>query len=329
MGFRSGIGRRGVGALALVLFAGSLLSSPVPVRAEPFPERAVTLVVPTPAGGPLDFFARLLSPELAKRWNVPVIVDNKPGAGTALGTQLVARAKGDGHRILIANIAISAHGALSRSPLFDVERELQPLTLVASTPYFLIASKKAPATLDAFVAEAKARPGEFNLGIIPNSQQHLDTVRTMAALGIRATLVPYSGAAPIAQALLGGELHGYLGTLAGMEPHFEARKLFPLAITGSSPWPSQPNVPTLQAKGYALVLDPWYAAFAPAGLPAPVVAKLREDIVAVMKMPEIQARVRTGGYEPRTSTEAELARIVVDNLRLSREVVRSNNIQPE
>jgi tripartite-type tricarboxylate transporter receptor subunit TctC len=328
MSFQSVVPRFGITSLVCALFTGVALSTS-PLRAESFPERPVTLVVPTPPGGPLDFFARLLSPELGKRWNVPLIVDNKAGAGTALGTQLVARAKPDGYRLLIANIAISAHGALSRAPLFDVERELQPLTLIATTSYFLIASQKAPTTLEAFVAQAKAKPDELNLGIIPNSQQHLDTVRMMAALGIKATLVPYSGTAPITRALLAGELDGYLGTLSGMEQHFHAKKLFPLAMTGSKPWPSQSSVPTFRTKGYALELEPWYAVFAPAGLPAPVLARLREDVVAVMKMPEVQARIRDGGYEPQTSTDAELARMVSDNLRLSREIVRANNIQPE
>lgn len=324
MRFQSVVPRFGIASLVCALFAGVVISSS-PVRAESFPERPVTLVVPTPPGGPLDFFARLLSPELGKRWNVPVIVDNKAGAGTALGTQFVARAKADGYRLLIANIAISSHGALSRAPLFDVERELQPLTLIATTS----ASQKAPTTLETFVAQAKARPDELNLGIIPNSQQHLDTVRLMTTLGIKATLVPYSGTAPITRALLAGELDGYLGTLSGMEQHFQAKKLFPLAMTGSKPWPSQPSVPTFRSKGYVLELEPWYAVFAPAGLPAPVLAKLRDDILAVMKMPEIQARVRDGGYEPQTSTDVELARMVSDNLRLSREIVRANNIQPE
>ncbi|WP_169806036.1 Bug family tripartite tricarboxylate transporter substrate binding protein [Azohydromonas lata] len=306
-----------------------VLGAAASAQADGFPERAVTLVVPTPAGGPLDFFARLLSPALGKRWSVPVIVENKPGAGTALGTQAVARAKPDGYQLLIANIAISAHGALNRTPLFDVERELQPLTLIASTPYFLIASQKGPTTLDAFVAQAKSKSGELNLGIIANSQQHLDTVRMMTTLGIKATLVPYTGTAPIIRALLGGELHGYLGTLAGMEQHFAAKKLFPLAMTGSKPWPSQPSVPTFQSKGYSLELNPWYAAFAPAGLPPQVTGKLREDLLAVMKTAEFQSRVRDGGYEPRTSTDTELARMVSDNLRLSREIVQANNIKPE
>lgn len=307
----------------------TFLAPPSVSASEPFPARNVNLVVPTPAAGPLDFFARALAPELGKRWNVAVTVDNKPGAGTALGTQIVARAKPDGHTLLVANIAISAHAALSKAPLFDVEKELQPLSMIASTPYFLITPEKTGATLEELVAKAKAAPGKLNFGIIPNSQQHLDTALLLSSLGIRATLIPYSGAAPITRALLAGELDAYLGTLSGMQPHFDSGKLRPLAVTSDKPWPTLPGVPTLKSRGVALQLDPWYALFAPAGLPAPVLAKLREDLLAVMQNPAFEAKVRAGGYEPRTSSAAELGQMVSSNLRQSRELVRVHNIQPE
>lgn len=320
----------GLRKLRAPLVAGlAALFTGVVALADTFPSRNVTLVVPTPPAGPLDFFARNLAPELSKRWSVPVVVENKPGAGTALGTQFVARARPDGHTLLVANIAISAHGALSKAPMFDVERDLQPLTMIANTPYFLIGSAKTPATLDELVAQGKANPDRLNFAIIPNSQQHLDTARLLSTLGIRAVLVPYSGTAPITRALLAGEVDAFLGTLAGMHPHFESGRLRPLAVTSSNPWPTLTNVPTLSAKGFALQLEPWYAMFGPAGLPAPVLAKLQADLVAVMKNPAFEAKVREGGYLPLTSSDTELAQTVSANLKLSRELVRAHNIQPE
>lgn len=297
--------------------------------ADSFPSRTVTLVVPTPPAGPLDYFARNLAPELSKRWNVPVVVENKPGAGTALGTQAVARARPDGHMLLVANIAISAHGALSKTPMFDVERELQPLTMIANTPYFLIGAEKMPATLEELIAKARANPDKLNFAIIPNSQQHLDTARLLSTLGVRAVLVPYSGTAPITRALLAGEVDAFLGTLAGMQPHFESGRLRPLAVTSNTPWPTLPNVPALASKGFALKLEPWYAMFGPAGLPAPVLAKLRADLEAVLKTPAFEAKVREGGYVPLTSSDSELGQAVSANLKLARELVRTYNIQPE
>lgn len=294
-----------------------------------FPDKPVTLMVPTPPAGPLDFFARSLSPLLTSQWGQPVVVENKPGAGTALGTQAVARARPDGHTLLMANIAISAHAALSKAPLFDVERDLAPVALVASTPYFLMAPEKSPATLTELVAYGKAHPEKLNVAIIPNSQQHLDTARLLAVLGIKATLVPYPGTAPITRALVAGEIDLFLGTLAGMQPFFDNGRLRPLSVTSEKPWPTLPNTPTLQSQGYKLVLDPWYALFAPANTPAPVLAKLRADVRKALQKPEFQKKVADGGYVPRAATHEELGRMVSENLKLSRELVRTYGIQPE
>jgi tripartite-type tricarboxylate transporter receptor subunit TctC len=312
-----------LGVLAAgVLAAGSAM-------AEAFPSKAVTLVVPTPAAGPIDFFARNLTPLLSTRWGQPVVVDNKPGAGTALGTQVVARARADGHTLLVANIAISAHGALAKAPLFDVERELTPVAMVASTPYFVIVPEKSPDTLEAVVAYGKANPEKLNVAIIPNSQQHLDTARLLSVLGVKATLIPYPGTAPITRALVAGEVDLFLGTLAGMQPFFDNGRLRPLGVTSETPWPTLPQVPTLQSKGYSLVLDPWYAIFAPVKTPAPVLAKLRADVQEVLQNPDFKKKVVDGGYVPRQATHEEVSRIVSDNLRVSRELVRAYNIQPE
>ena len=306
-----------LGMVAAGLFAT------VGAHAETFPGKAVTLVVPTPAAGPIDFFARNLSPLLSTLWGQPVVVDNKPGAGTALGTQAVARARADGHTLLVANIAISAHGALAKAPLFDVERELTPVAMVASTPYFVIAPEKSPETLEALVAYGKANPDKLNVAIIPNSQQHLDTARLLSVLGVKATLIPYPGTAPITRALVAGEVDLFLGTLAGMQPFFDNGRLRPLGVTSDKPWP------TLQSRGFSLVLDPWYAIFAPAKTPAPVLAKLRADLQETLQNPEFKKKVVDGGYVPRQATPEEVSRIVSENLRVSRELVRAYNIQPE
>lgn len=324
--------RHRVGSVVTVLVA--LLASATATAIttpEPFPiaGRSVKLVVPTPPAGPLDFFARNLAIELGKRWDTPTVVENKPGAGTALGTQAVARAQPDGHTLLVANIAISAHGALSKAPLFDVERDLQPLTMIATAPYFLTVSDKSPATLEALVAKAKSQPGRLNFAIIPNSQLHLDTVRVLTTLGIQATLVPYAGAAPIIRALLSGEVDAYVGTLAGMQPHFDTGKLRPLVTTSAKPWPTLPSVPTLASRGYPLELDTWYAIFAPAGLSPATHNRLRADLLAVMQTPAFESKVREAGFLPRTSSATELEKAVSDNLRLSRDLVRSHGIQPE
>lgn len=315
--------------MANALLFPLLLSFAAAAQAQLLGSQAVTIIVPTPAAGTLDTFARVLSPELALRWKVPVVVENRPGAGTALGAQAVARAKSDGHTLLMANNAVAAHGALSKLPLFDAEKDLQPLTLVASSPYFLIVPEKGVRTLDELTAEARANPGKLNFAIIPNSQQHIDTVRLLSAAGISAGLIPYSGNAPITTALLAHEVDAYLGTLAGLQSHFEARKLMALATTGSKSSPHLPAVPTLRSRGIDLEIELWYAVFVPAGVKADTVAALRKGLVETLASPEVAGKIKLAGFDPQTSSTSELGQLVSASARLAREVVRAAHIQPQ
>lgn len=294
-----------------------------------FPERNVTFVVPVPPGGPLDLFARSLAFELGQQWRVPVVVENKPGAGAALGTQAVARAASDGYTLLVANDSVASHGVLYKKPLFDVERELQPVTLIATAPFILIGSPKAPASLEELVKQGRATPGRLNVAVIPKSQQYLNTVQVLSALGVEATLIPYNGAGPIMHALLSGQVDAYLGTPAGMKQHFDRGALRPLAVTSNAPWPELPSVPTLVSQGFSPSFETWYAVLAPAGLPAPVLAKLHDDLVAAIHTPAFESSVRNAGYMPRTSSVEEFAQLVGGVLNEARELIRTHGVQLE
>jgi tripartite-type tricarboxylate transporter receptor subunit TctC len=309
--------------------AGACL--PTALLAQPaFPSRPITIVVPTPPAGPLDLFARALSLEFGKRWKVPVVVENKPGAGTAVGTQFVARAKPDGHTMLVTNITITAYAALNKASDFDVEKDFQPLTLIGTTPYFLIVPAKGKAkNVEELFAEGRANPGKLNFAIIPNSQQQIDTVRVLRAAGIEAALIPYAGAAPITQALLAHEVDAYLGTLAGLQSHFESGKLIPVAATSAAPSSFLPAVPTLKSKGFDLDIVPWYAMFVPAGVSADVAAELRRGILEAVKSADFEVKAKAAGYDVHTSTSAELAQLISANVKTAREIVRTANIQPQ
>jgi len=314
--------------MGLTLVAASFLFN-ASVHAESFPSQNVNITVPTPPGGPLDLFARLIGNGLSKRWNKPVIVRNQPGAGTALGTQTVARAKPDGYNILVANIAISAHGALSKAPLFDVQKDLQPITLVASSPFFLFVPKAGFRSLEELINAARKAPGKLNLAIIPNSQQHLDTERVLHAAGIKVTLIPYQGTAPIIQALLSNEVDAYLGSPGGMHGYLQAEKIRALASTGKSVSEELPAVPTLRSKNIDVELEPWNAVFAPAGLSPELLGKLHAAIVEVLAQPEVADKIKAAGYDVRTSTPDDLAKMVSENLKLSRDMVRTAKIEPQ
>lgn len=305
------------------------LQGTVHAKASDFPNQPVSIVVPTPAAGPLDLFSRLIGPKLAERWGQPVVVRNQPGAGTALGTQTVARAKPDGHTLLMANIAVSAHGALSKQPLFDLEKDLQSVSLIASTPFFLFVPGKGHTDLKSIVEDARKNPGDLNFAIIPNSQQHLDTVRVLNALGIEATLIPYQGTAPITVALLSNEVDAFLGSLGGMQAYLDEGRLRALASTGAEPSKHRPEIPTFRSLGFDIDMEPWYAIFAPAGLPADRLQTLHESLLAVMADPEIVEKISAAGYDPKTSSPEALAKIASDNLALSKTIVRDAKIEAQ
>lgn len=309
--------------------ATAVFSYSAPARADAYPAQNVNIVVPTPAAGPIDQFARLVGPELFKRWNVPVIIRNQPGAGTAIGAQAVARAKPDGHTILLANIAISAHGALNKAPLFDVEKDFQPITMVATTPFFLFVPGAGHRSLEELLDAGRKAPGKLNIAIIPNSQQHLDTERVLHAAGIKATLIPYHGTAPITQALLSHEVDAFFGSLGGMQGHLRSEKIRAIASSGETPSEHLPAAPTLKSRGIDVAFETWYAFFAPAGISPEVLAKLRGTILEVLAQPEIKEKIKLLGYQPKTTTSQELAKMVSDNLKLSREIVRNAKIQPQ
>lgn len=307
----------------------TLLSLSIPTQAQTsnFPNQPVSIVVPTPPAGPLDLFARLISQKLANRWGQPVVVRNQPGAGTALGTQTVARAKPDGHTLLVGNIAISAHGALSKKPLFDVEQDLQPISLIASTPFFLFTPQNGYKTIESLIEEAKKNPTALNVAIIPNSQQHLDTIQVLNAMGINATLIPYQGTAPITIALLSNEVDAYLGSLGGMQDHLNEGRIHALGATSAEPAQHRPEVPTLKSMGFDVTLEPWYAVFAPAGLSPELISKLNKDLLDIMAEPEVTQKISAAGYDPKTSSPEALSTLISDNLKLSHKIVKDAQIE--
>ncbi len=307
----------------------TLLSLPLSIQAQTknFPAQPVSIVVPTPPAGPLDLFARLISPKLADKWGQPVVVRNQPGAGTALGTQTVARAKPDGHTLLVGNIAISAHGALSKKPLFDVENDLQPVSLIASTPFFLFTPRNGHETIASLIEESKKNPDTLNFAIIPNSQQHLDTIQVLNALGINATLIPYQGTAPITIALLSNEVDAYLGSLGGLQEHLNEGRLRALGATSAKPAQHRPEIPTFKSMGFDVELEPWYALFAPAGLSPELLTELHKDLLSIMAEPDILKKISAAGYDPKTSSPEELSKLISDNLQLSRKIVKNAQIE--
>jgi tripartite-type tricarboxylate transporter receptor subunit TctC len=265
-----------------------------------FPNKAITLVVPFSAGGPLDALARVMASKLADGIAQPVVVENRVGGGGAVGMGSVARAKPDGYTILYTPNSLAIAPALYKKLGFDPEKDLVPVTQFASTTLVLAAHPKINvSTVPELIALAKANPGKLNFGssgVADPLQLGIEMLKTMA--GIDMLPIPYKGQGPMFTALLGGEVDVAIVSLQTALSPIKAGHIRVLAITGSKRSTALPGVPTVAEAGLpGYDLTSWHGVFAPAGTPRDVVEKLQREIAKVANLPEVRQRVEATGNE--------------------------------
>jgi tripartite-type tricarboxylate transporter receptor subunit TctC len=260
--------------------AGALLLAATAAAQPAWPDKPVTLVVPFPPGGVADTVARPVAEALSAEWRQPVLVENRVGAGGALGIGVAARAPADGYTLLLALSSISilpeADRILGRKPAYALN-QLRPIARFTADPTVLVVRADAPwKTLDEFIADARKQPGRYNYGSSGNyGTMHVPMEMLKASAGFRMTHIPYTGAGPAVLALLGGQIDAVASGPATVVQQIKAGKLRALAHWGDKPLASLPGVPSLKQSGYAVGFAQWSALFAPAGTPDEVVQKLR------------------------------------------------------
>jgi len=282
-------------------FAGfaALCAMSSPAGAQDYPIKPIRLVVPFPPGGPNDIIGRVVGQKMQELLGQLVIIDNRPGAGGVLGTDNVAKSEPDGYAIAISSAgALAISTALQEKMLYDPLRDLAAVTLVAKVPELLVASTTVPvATVAELVALAKSRPGAINYGSTgPGSMPHLagELLRTSARIDI--VHVPYRGAAPAVNDLVGHQVQIMFLDVPILLPQIQAGAIRPLAVGGQLRVPSLPDLPTMSELGYPQIeADNWYGMVAPARTPRPIVAKLNAAAVAALKAPEVQEKLATQG----------------------------------
>lgn len=262
-------------------------------RAQAFPSRVITIVVPYAPGGASDVIARLVGQQLSERLGQPVIIENKPGATTAIGTHFVARAAPDGHTLLLTAPPFVIGRYATPKPQYDSLTDFAPICQATASPLVFTASAKTPAsTLKEFIEHARANPGKLNYGSTgPMGLPHLAGELICRKAGITMQHVPYRGGGPVVSDLLGGQVDLYLANPIEVAPQFSAG-LKPLAVTSAMRSPLLPDVPTLAEAGLAEIdLSTWTGFFAPTATPAPIIDKLNSEISAILAMPDIRRKL--------------------------------------
>ncbi len=284
----------------LAVVAAAVLCAGVgSVRAQDYPTKPIRLVVPFPPGGPNDILGRVIGQRMQDLLGQLIIIDNRAGAGGALGTDNVAKSEPDGYTIAIASAgALAISYSLQDKILYDPLKDLSPITLVARVPELLVASTTLPvANVKELIALAKAKPGTVNFGSTgPGSMPHLAGELFRTSAGIDIIHVPYRGAAPAVNDLIAHQIQIMFLDIPVLLPQIRAGAIKALAVGGRSRVESLPDLPTMNELGYPQIeADNWYGMVAAAKTPAPIIAKLNAAAVTAMKDPEVKEKLASQG----------------------------------
>ena len=318
--------RWGVGALCLL---GGFAAAQVPALAQSYPSRSIRMIVPFPAGGPLDIAARSVAEKLSASLKQNVIVENRPGAAGNLGGDLVAKAAPDGHTLLATlSTALTVNPSLYKAMPFNPQRDLRPISILTSNSQTLVVHPSVPVnSVKEFVALASKEPVSYaHAG--HGSPGHLVMEYFRLKAGFKTSPVPYKGNAPLVNDLVAGHIKfGFVAT-AGVLPHVTAGRLKALAISSATRSALSPNVPTIAESGYPdFSMETYFVLAAPAGLPDPIAALLEREVQTALKAPDLDARWRKIDMVPvGTPGAAASARIKAD-LELWAGVVKAANMQ--
>jgi tripartite-type tricarboxylate transporter receptor subunit TctC len=313
--------------------AAAVLAAPRIAQGEaPWPERPVHLVVPYAPGGPSDILARALSEKLYGTWRQPIVVDNKPGAGSSIGTAVVARAAPDGLTLLLGASAHVMNPPLMPQLPYDAVRDFTPIIQAAFHPMVLVVHPSVPVhSVAELLARAKASPGAVTIGSAGiGNASHLAAALLQTMAGVEFTHVPYNGSAPAQTAIMGGQVEAAFLNSTTATPQLRAGTLRGLGVASLQRWRELPDLPTIAEQGFpGYEVVSWYGVLAPAGLPAPLLEKLHQDIRAALQTPELREKITAAGLDPMDEGPAQFRATLTAELAKWSELIRTAGIKAD
>jgi tripartite-type tricarboxylate transporter receptor subunit TctC len=316
---------------ALLLGSGSVFAAAEQPVQRDYPSKPIRVVVPYAAGGPMDFTGRSLGRKMQDL--MTLVIDNRPGAGGALGTDLVAKAAPDGYTMLHTSSSHASLPVITKSLPYDPIKDFVPITLIVNSVGFLFVAHPGvlARSVQEFIAGAKAQPGKFTYGSggVGNVMQFAAEIFNVMA-GTQISHIPYKGVGQAITDLLAGRIDTCFGPPTVLQPHVKAGKLKALGITASTRWSELPDVPTIAeagVKGYVFV--PWYGLWFPARTPNQYVTRIRNEVAKALEDQEIRHAFAEQGFVSVGSTSAEFAKTIVNEIEANRRLAARIGLTPE
>ena len=297
-----------------------------------FPARPVRLIVPFTAGAINDLIARLLAAKLAEGWRQQVVVDNRPGAGTVIGTDLVAKANPDGYTLLLASAAFAINPTLYEKLPFDPLRDFAPVSLIGAAPFIMVVTPSLPArSVKELVALAKSKPGQLSYASTgTGATAHLIGEMLKTAAGVDLIHIPYKGFAPALTDVIAGQVQVTYGSYSTLAPHIQAGRVRALAVTGAQRSQVTPDLPTIAEAGYPnFNATAWWGVVAPARVPAALIQELYTALAAIVSTPQMRERLVREGVDVVGNRPEQFAVFIRDEIRRWGTAVKQSGAKPE
>jgi len=317
--------------VALFALAGALIASASAAIADDYPSRPVKIIVPFGAGGPTDVYTRAIAEELRKSLHQPFVMENRPGAGTTIGTDVVAKAPPDGYTLLMVSGTQTVNETLYAHRPYQLMRDLVPIAPLIDSDLVLVVHPSVPAkTASELLALARAKPGTLNYGSSgPGSNYHMAGELLKNLTGIDIVHVPYKGSTGARNDILGGQIQILFDSVPTMAPQIKAGMVRALGTSGKVRSPILPDVPTMAEAGVpGFNATLWVGFMAPAGTPKPIVDKLHDEITKILRRPDIKQAWEKTGATPIVMTQPEFKSFMEAQVAKWADVIKTNHIAP-